>query len=105
MHMSILAGAMLAAVGLLGHRSLIGGTAWSAEKKKWAEWMAHKMLKGPKNAQFNVKRANIIVQGSANMLANSAMEKLMPGLNVAAGAGKTAGSMVLSGVKDRKSVV
>ena len=98
-HMSILAGAMLAAVGLLGHRSLIGGTAWSAEKKKWAEWMAHKMLKGPKNAQFNVKRANIIVQGSANMLANSAMEKLMPGLNVAAGAGKTAGSMVLSGVK------
>ena len=31
--------------------------------------MACKMLKGPKNAQFNVKRANVIVQGTANMLA------------------------------------
>ena len=58
-----------------------------------------KMLKGPKNAQFNVKRANVIVQGTANMLASSAARKLIPGLNVAAGAGKKAGGMVLKGVK------
>ena len=99
LHMSIIAGAMLSAVGLLGHRTLMGGTLWDAERTRWREWMASKMLKGPKNAQFNVKRANVIVQGTANMLVSSAARKLIPGLNVAAGAGKKAGGMVLKGVK------
>ncbi len=99
LHMSIVAGAMLSAVGLLGQRTLMDGTSWDAERTRWREWMACKMLKGPKNAQFNVKRANVIVQGTANMLASSAAHKLIPGLNVAAGAGKKAGWTVMRGVQ------
>ena len=40
LHMSIIAGAMLSAVGLLGHRTLMGGTLWDAERTRWREWMA-----------------------------------------------------------------
>ena len=78
LHMSILLGALLSAIGLLGHRSARGGSRWDDERGEWRHWMSFKMLKGPKQAKFNVKRVNVIVQGSANALASSAVQSLMP---------------------------
>ena len=99
LHMSILLGALLSAVGLLGHRSVHGGSRWDDERGEWRHWMSFKMLKGPKQAKFNVKRVNIIVQGSANALASSAVQSLMPGLREA---GKGAAKMLHSGARFAK---
>ena len=99
LHMSILLGALLSAIGLLGHRSARGGSRWDDERGEWRHWMSFKMLKGPKQAKFNVKRVNVIVQGSANALASSAVQSLMPGLRVA---GKEAARMLESGARFAK---
>ena len=99
LHMSILLGALLSAIGLLGHRSARGGSRWDDERGEWRHWMSFKMLKGPKQAKFNVKRVNVIVQGSANALASSAVQSLMPGLRVA---GKKAARMLESGARFAK---
>ena len=99
LHMSILLGALLSAVGLLGHRSVRGGSRWDDERGEWRDWMSFKMLKGPKQAKFNVKRVNIIVTGSANALASSAVQSLMPGLREA---GKGAAKMLHKGARFAK---
>ena len=99
LHMSILLGALLSAIGLLGHRSARGGSRWDDERGEWRHWMSFKMLKGPKQAKFNVKRVNVIVQGSGNALASSAVQSLMPGLRVA---GKEAARMLESGARFAK---